>query len=73
MACLLVQGKSIPDRPQPERFWLAGRYDRSRIIVYCDALHCNGSMPAHAPALALPAAEGFFASVELPANYLAQG
>lgn len=57
---------------QRERFWLAGRYDGNRIIVYFDAVKFNGTVPADAEKLPCPIALGFFCPVKLPANYVAQ-
>jgi len=38
----------VPARAQakPERFWLAGRYDGNRVIVYFDAVKFNGALPS---------------------------
>jgi len=57
---------------QPERFWLAGRYDGNRIIVYFDGVKFNGTMPTSGHKLAPAIAERFFDPVELAASYVAQ-
>lgn len=63
---------SLLAQTQPERFWLAGRYDGNRIIVYFDAVKFNGTAPPDAEKLPCPIALGFFCPVKLPANYVAQ-
>jgi hypothetical protein len=30
---------------QPDRVWLAGRYDGNRLVVYFDAVQFNGTFP----------------------------
>ncbi len=65
--CVPIQTKT-----QPERFWLASRYDKNRIIVYFDAVKFNGTLPHDAQSLADPGAGGFFAPVKLSASYIAQ-
>jgi hypothetical protein len=63
-------------RPSPsltdERFWLAGRYDTNRIIVYFEAVQFNGTLPSNAQQLADPWARGFYSPVKLPPVYVAQ-
>ena len=76
-AAVLVFGLMLQPVPtfaqtQPERFWLAGRYDGNRVIVYFDAVKFNGTVPSNAQKLAPPVAERFFDPVELPASYIAQ-
>ena len=55
---------------QPERFWLAGRYDRTRIIIYFDAVKFNGTLPETAKRL-VPEAARFFEAVEISAKFIA--
>jgi len=57
---------------QPERFWLAGRYDWNRIVVYFDAVQFNGTIPPQAQKIPCPVEVGFFCPVKLPASYIAQ-
>ena len=57
---------------QQERFWLAGRYDSNRVLVYFDAVHFKGTVPAEATKIPCPIQTRFFCPVELPANYVAQ-
>jgi hypothetical protein len=57
---------------QPERFWLAGRYDWNRIVVYFDAVQFHGTIPSEAEKLPCPIEMGFFCPVKLPASYIAQ-
>ncbi len=55
---------------QPQRFWLAGRYDRNRVIVYFDAVKFNGTLPATGMKLA-PVATLFFDPVAVSASFIA--
>jgi hypothetical protein len=54
----------------PKRFWLAGRYDGNRVVVYFDTVEFNGTLPKTPARLAPPAVEGFFDPVEIPAAYI---
>jgi len=54
---------------QSERFWLAGRYDGNRIIVYFDAVKFNGTLSSTGHEITPPVAEGFFSPVRIPENY----
>jgi hypothetical protein len=65
---------SVPacGQKKPERFWLAGRYDGNRVVVYFEAVKFEGTMPSNARKLAPPVAEAFFEPVELPASYVAR-
>jgi hypothetical protein len=55
---------------QPQRFWLAGRYDRNRVVVYFDAVKFNGTIPTTGMKLT-PVATLFFDAVEVPASFIA--
>ena len=57
---------------QPDRLWLAGRYDGDRVVIYFDAVKFAGAMAPNARKIADPVAAGFFSPVELPANYIAR-
>ncbi|HET7374698.1 MAG TPA: hypothetical protein VFJ20_15020 [Gemmatimonadaceae bacterium] len=48
-----------------ERIWIAGRYDRSRIVVYFATAHFHDSTPASARKIAPPKADGFFDPISL--------
>jgi hypothetical protein len=63
------QSQSQAER-QP--FWLAGRYDGNRVIIYFDSVKFNNTVPSNAPRIVAPVAEGFYLPVELPANYVAE-
>jgi hypothetical protein len=54
----------------PERFWLAGRYDGNRVVVYFDAVKFEGSMSCTARKIANPVAGAFYSPVQLPASYI---
>lgn len=70
-AAILLCGNA-DGQVQPERFWLAGRYDGNRIIVYFDAVKFKGTVPPNAQKLPYPVVNGFFEQVELPSSYVAQ-
>lgn len=55
----------------PERFWIAGRYDGSRVIVYFDTVKFGGTIPADAGKIPDPVAEGFFSPQALSERYVA--
>lgn len=58
--------------PAPERFWIAGRYDGNRIIVYFDAVKFGPAAPSGARRIVDPVADGFFLPEELPGSYIAR-
>ena len=66
--------KPVPAKPalkKPERFWLAFRYDSTRVVVYFDTVKFNGAMDTTGHKLAGPRAESFLSPVALPASYVA--
>lgn len=76
LALLLFAMLAAHDTPalgqtQPERFWLAGRYDGNRVVVYFDAVKFKGAMLSNSSKIARPVADAFFDPVELPASYIA--
>jgi len=52
-------------------FWIGGRYDGNRVIIYFDAVRFNNTVPANAPRIVDPVVSGFFLPVELPTDYIA--
>ncbi|MGA7416323.1 MAG: hypothetical protein WBW33_37985 [Bryobacteraceae bacterium] len=68
----LAWGQSSPclGKEKPERFWLAGRYDGNRVVVYFDAVKFGNNGPPNAIDIPYPVAKGFFAPVALPASYV---
>jgi len=56
----------------PERFWMAGRYDGDRVIVYFNAVHFRGTLPPSAKRIADPVVKGFYRPRQLAASYVAQ-
>jgi len=61
---------SQPEDVQAERFWIAGRYDGNRVIVYFDAVKFNGTIPSIAERLTDPVVMGFFMPEKLPWTYV---
>ena len=57
---------------QPNRVWIAGRYDGSRVIVYFNAAKFGDEAPKQLREITPPVAHGFFAPVELPAAFVAR-
>jgi hypothetical protein len=57
---------------KPERFWIAYRYDSTRVIVYFDTVRFNGAMDTTGRKLAAPKAESFLNPRVLPAGYVAK-
>ncbi len=62
----------ISAQSTPEQFWLAGRYDGNRVIVYFDAVKFGSTAPPNPKRISAPVADGFFGPVVLPASYIAQ-
>src|ERR1700686_277595 len=56
---------------RPERFWLAYRYDSTRVVVYFDTVKFNGAMDTTGHKIGGPKAESFLSPVALPASYVA--
>jgi len=71
LGLLIALWSPIFGQEKPERFWVAGRYDGDRIVVYFDKVKFAGTMTSKARKLAPPVAETFFSPVELPADYIA--
>jgi hypothetical protein len=69
---ILGASTPLPAQTQPERFWLAARYDRNRIVVYFDAVKFEGTLAPNSGQLAAPLAERFFDPVEIPPTYAAR-
>ena len=51
-----------------ERFWLAGRYDRTRVVVYFEAVKFKGAFPSDAKSITRPIARAFFTPKALPVS-----
>jgi hypothetical protein len=47
---------------QPDRVWLAGRYDGTRLVVYFDAVQFNGTIPPRRREACLSGGSGLFLS-----------
>jgi hypothetical protein len=60
---------SQPNDAPPERFWIAGRYDASRVIVYFDAVKFEDTLSTNSEELAPPVAGGFFRPVRVPESF----
>lgn len=64
------QSSTVAAQTQSDRFWLAARYDRDRILVYFDAVHFADTFPKDAKEIPCPMTIGLFCPVELPASYI---
>jgi hypothetical protein len=60
------------EQPLSRRFWIAGRYDGNRVIVYFDAVKFNNTVPSVAERLPNPVADGFLMPEKLPWAYVAK-
>jgi hypothetical protein len=60
------------DHVPSERFWLAGRFDGNRVIVYFDAVKFDRTVPSIAERLTDPVVAGFFMPKKLPWSYIAK-
>lgn len=59
-------------QPEPERFWLAGRYDGNRVIIYFDTAQFDNKLPADQRKITDPVTPGFFDPFEISADDIAQ-
>jgi hypothetical protein len=57
---LVAHGDSIVSQAPPDRVWLAARYDRTRVVVYFDAVQFHGGFPGNARKIPEPTAEVLF-------------
>jgi hypothetical protein len=69
--CARLDLSLLGQSPQ-DRFWLAGRYDGDRIIVYFDAVKFGDTFPEDAERIAPPIAHAFFGPMGLPPAYVAR-
>jgi hypothetical protein len=63
---------AMAQSPKPSevpRFWLAGRYDGSHVIVLFDEVKFKGTIPRDAHFLPVPTTPGFLFQQELPESY----
>jgi len=73
LACAAGLGRTAAiAQGETERLWLAGRYDRTHLIVYFEAVRFNNTLPAGVEPIAPPVAEGFFGPGVLPKNIIAR-
>jgi hypothetical protein len=54
IGALVVASTAASSGASAERFWVAGRYDGNRVIVYFDAVKFNGTVPKTARHLGRP-------------------
>ncbi len=72
LGVIALHGTPTAGQAKPERFWLAGRYDGNRVVIYFDAVKFQGTMASNARKIANPVAGAFFTPVELPLSYIAR-
>jgi len=72
IAILSVQCQSALAQTQSERFWIAGRYDWNRVLIYFDAVQFEGKFPEKVEKIPCPIQIGFFCPVKLPASVITQ-
>src|SRR2546423_12359758 len=68
----VVYSGSVMGQSQTEQFWLGGRYDGNRVVVYFDKVKFKGTMSPVVKTIPPPVADGFFSPTELPPSYLAR-
>jgi hypothetical protein len=71
LGLLMMLWSPVFGQEKPERFWVAGRYDGDRIVVYFNKVKFGGTMTSKARKIAPPVVDAFFSPVELPENYVA--
>jgi hypothetical protein len=73
MLAVAILSSSLAQAQKPqERYWLAGRYDANRVVIFFQAVTFGGTLPPDAQELPWPVASGFCCPVKLPASYLAR-
>ncbi len=70
VAFLAADSAIVSAQVAPERFWLAGRYDGNRVIVYFDAVRFGSEFKSAEAPIAPPVAEGFFDPMTLNAKFV---
>lgn len=73
MVFWLVMAHGVPllSQEPSERVWLAGRYDRARVVIYFEAVQFRGAFPRNARNIAKPAADIMFPPQAVSADSLA--
>jgi hypothetical protein len=61
--------QTAPAQANHERFWLAGRYDGNRVIVYFDAVKFKGTLSSNSHELTPAIASWFFDAVRVSESY----
>jgi hypothetical protein len=69
-AFVAIQPCWLAAQQSNEPFWIAGRYDGNRVIIYFDAVKFNKSVPRNARRVVRPVS-ALFPPIELPPNYIA--
>src|SRR5207302_6475417 len=59
LALVVTFSLAVSAQIQPERFWLAGRYDGDRILIYFQAVKFNHTIPQNARRLPDAVVDGF--------------
>jgi len=71
LAVLVIISTQVLGQETPEGFWVAGRYDGNRVVVYFNKVRFEGTMSSKGRKIAPPISDLFFSPVELPASYIA--
>ena len=66
LALLLVRDQRLFSQSSRESLWLAGRYDRTRLVVYFQAVKFKDAFPTGARSIAPPIADAFFTPRVVP-------
>ena len=66
---ILISQTNEKGQPSGERYWIAGRYDAHRVIVYFDAVAFNDTLSSNSHQITPPVAKGFFGPVGIDQTY----
>jgi hypothetical protein len=72
IAIFTLQCSGALAQTQSERFWIAGRYDWNRVLIYLDAVQFEGKFPEKVEKIPCPIQIGLFCPVKLPTSVIAQ-
>jgi len=72
VASIAINASDVSGQVAPGHFWLAGRYDGNRVIVYFDAVQFGANHPPNEGAIPPPVAPGFFNPVSLSSKFVAR-
>ncbi|MGP0019798.1 MAG: hypothetical protein ACLPHP_14595 [Candidatus Sulfotelmatobacter sp.] len=66
---ILISQTNEKGQPSGERFWLAGRYDANRVIIYFDTVAFSDTLSSNSRQITPPVAKGFFGPVGIDQTF----